>query len=163
MNLNEVKMVDLKRTEWDHELSDPLSGRYIWKGPKTYIVQDKATYGDANLRPPHILRWVCQDEDDPSMDNVESYKWDFQAEPVKMEDFDYYPEPMKPDVNHQYKFKDMLLMKIPLELWVAKMEKDQNRANNWATQERRAFETSTQAEGAELPEANISERGKSGY
>jgi hypothetical protein len=157
MHLNEIKMVDLVRTEWNKSLSDPKNGKYSWEGQKVYIVQDKSTYGDANLRPDHVLRWVAADEDEPANDNRETYRWDYQAEEVKVEDELYYPEPMKPDVNGHYRFKDMMLMQIPLPVWVAKMEADQKRANTAVQQERGAFESMTRAEGAETPESNVYE------
>jgi hypothetical protein len=159
MHLGEVKVVDLKHTEWDKTLSDPEHGKYVWKGPKTYIYQDNRTYGDPGIRPPHVLRWVATDEDDPAMDNREMYKWDYQAEAVCWKDNLYYPEPLRPDVNGEYKFKDMLLMQIPVEIWVEKMVKDQKRSNEAVRGERAAFASATRAEGAETPDANFYESG----
>ena len=147
MDLNKIKKVDLKRSDVNWEASDPLNGKYVFR-KKVYITD--ASYASDALRPPDVLKWVT-DNDETGDSSVLMYKYEYGAEEVTMEDKDYWPEPLKPDENHHYKFPpDALLMKIPLERQIDKIEADQKATEAEATGNRLAYLADAERAGAGL-------------
>ena len=121
MNLSDIKkhMVDLRRSTWDKERSSPKDGRYYWAN-KVYLTSKD--YRDDQTRPKFKYRWVAFDEKDDFV-NYNHWRMTYEATPVdyKDEETEIYPEPLVPTVEGKYRFMDMVLMKIPIGVEVARI------------------------------------------
>jgi hypothetical protein len=117
------KIVDLNRSKWDKENSEPGRGFYIFT-EKVYL--KKSDYNDATSRPAYYLKFVdyCDGE---NTDNFKSYVMNYEASPVTTSD-PYWPEPLSPNAEDRYVFKDTILVKIPFALWLEKKLKDKKEA-----------------------------------
>lgn len=147
MDLNKIKFVDLKRSDVNWDASDPLKGKYVFR-KKVYITQ--ASYASDSLRPPHVLKWVT-DNDETGDSSVMNYKYEFGAEEVNYKDRDYWPEPLMPNETGHYKFyPDALLMKIPVERQLEKIEADQKATQAEADGNRLAYMADAERAGAGL-------------
>lgn len=122
MLLNDIKIVDLKRSDWDKDASRPKLGRYTFR---TKVYLKKTDYNDAATRPAHVLKWV-EYTDENNYERFLQYQKDYQAEAVTVDD-PYWPEPLRTNGEGNYTFKDCILMKIPLLLWLEKKYKDKKK------------------------------------
>jgi hypothetical protein len=84
------------------------------------------------------------------MGNIQNWTYSFDASEVKWEDKEYWPEPLRPNVTHGYDFIDAVLMKINIEMWVDKVERERKMANEQVSNNKRAFNAKMESEGAEL-------------
>jgi len=124
MMLSDIKkhMIDLRRSEYDKSRSDPAKGQYHW-AKKVYLKFDD--YKDDQTRPNFVYRWVAFDEDDDFL-NFNKWRMKWEAVPVDYKDeaVEVYPEPLVPTVEGNYRFMDMMLMRIPLEVDLDRIEGD---------------------------------------
>lgn len=121
MNLADIKkhMVDLRRSEYDKERSSPKDGRYYWS-KKVYL--NSKDYRDDNTRPNFKYRWVAFDKSD-DFANYNHWRMEYSATPVDYKDVEteIYPEPLVPTVEGNYRYMDMILMKIPVSVEVTRI------------------------------------------
>lgn len=151
MNLREIQkhMVDLRRSEWDKERSDPKTGKYFFtNGKKVYLTFND--YKDSQTRPNFAYRWVAYDEKN-DFRNFMSWQQNLQAEVARYDDplVEVWPEPLVPDAEGKYKYKDLVLMRIPLEVWVNKIEEDRGRYDKAREGLDKKFKAECKSEGAE--------------
>lgn len=146
MNLGEIKIVDLNKSDWDRELSDPAKGKYVFR-KKVYY--DRAADGSSKYFP----KWVTDD----NMGNLQNWMYSYDASEIKYEDEDYWPEPLFPVATHGYKFVDAVLMRVNLEMWVDKIEKDRKLANEQGQRGREAFNSEMASYGADVSPDKVSE------
>lgn len=147
MTLNDIKIVDLKRSVWDPETSTPAEGKYNFT--------KKVYYGrTSDIEGTHFPKWVTDDK----QYNLQNWKYSYGAEEVKYEDGEWWPEPLPPNSSHGYNYMDAVLMKVNLEMWVNKVEKDRNLANTMGQANRRAFNEQMAQEDASLEVDPVAER-----
>ncbi len=139
MILSDFKIVDLKRSDINWDASDESKGIYKFNH-KVYYNRIPEP-GDK-----YFPKW-CTDDNEG---NLQNWIYGFDASEIKYEDKDYWPEPMKPNATHGYKFKDAVLMRVNLEMWVDKVEKDRKMANGQVAANKAAFNAQTAMEGASL-------------
>ena len=141
-------IVDLNRSDWNKERSDRQAGIYHFApGSKVYI--KKSDYDDSASRPAHILKFV-------DVERVPYYRAKFGAEPVTIHD-PYWPEPMVPDANGQYKYIDAILVKIAdMEGYIDYRQDERSRGHAGLKEEGAAF-TSALPDGAGLREGDLGE------
>jgi len=139
MNLNEIKIVDLKKSDVNWDLSDPSKGKYVF--------HKKVYYGrTGEPGDKYFPKWVTDDK----MGNIQNWTYSFDASEVKWEDKEYWPEPLRPNATHGYDFIDAVLMKINIEMWVDKVERERKMANEQVSNNKKAFNAKMESEGAEL-------------
>jgi len=90
---------------------------------KVYLKFDD--YKDDQTRPNFVYRWVGFDEDDDFL-NFNKWRMKWEAVPVDYKDeaVEVYPEPLVPNAEGYYRFEDMILMRIPLEVDLDRIEGD---------------------------------------
>ena len=143
-------IVDLNRSKWDKDRSNRRGGIYFFNpapGSKVYI--KKSDYDDSASRPAHILKFV-------DVERLPYYRAKFGAEPVTTND-PYWPEPMPPDANGQYKYIDAILVKIAdMESYIDYRQDERSRGHAGLKEEGQAF-TSALPDGAGLREGDLGE------
>lgn len=118
MNLADLKkrMIDLRRSEYDKERSSPKDGKYVWSKKVYFKPEDNK---DAKSRMNFKYRWVAYDSNN-DFAQFNHWRMNFEATPVdyKEPSTEVYPEPLVPNVEGHYRYMDMILMKIPMEIEV---------------------------------------------
>jgi hypothetical protein len=144
-------IVDLNRSKWDKERSDRQSGIYYFDsapGSKVYI--KKSDYDDSSSRPAHILKFI-------DIERLPYNRAKFGAEPVTTND-PYWPEPMVPDANSQYKYIDAILVKIAdMESYIDYRQAERSRGHSGLKEEGRTFTSATKSEGVGLRPEDLEE------
>jgi hypothetical protein len=148
LNLSDIKkhMVDLRRSEWDKERSIPKNGTYYWT-KKVYL--DTKAYRDDQTRPNFKYRWVAFDEKDDFV-NFNHWRMTYSATPVdyKEEATEVYPEPLVPNVEGYYRFMDMILMKIPIDVEVDRIIDNRKQYDKAREGLQKKFNSDAASEGA---------------
>lgn len=150
MNLSDIKkhMVDLRRSTYDKERSSPKDGKYVWTN-KVYL--SSKDYKDDQTRPDFVYRWVAFDEKDDFV-NFKHWQMKFSAVPVDYKDSinEVYPEPLVPTLEGHYRYMDMILMRIPLEVMVDDKIKNMKQYDKAREGLDRKFRAETAKEEAEF-------------
>lgn len=148
MNLADLKkrMVDLKRSEYDKDRSSPKDGRYVWLKKVYFAPTD---YKDSNTRLRYKYRWVAFDEKD-DFKSYNHWSMSYQATRVRWDDpeTEIYPEPLVPDANGDYRYMDMILMKIPLEVEIDRILDNRNQYDKAREGLQKKFNSDAAKEGA---------------
>lgn len=97
-------IVDLRRSKWDSKRSDRAKGVYFFEPGQSRVYVKKSDYDDSASRPPYIIRFI-------DIERLPEYRADFGAEPLNTND-PYWPEPMVPNADGQYAYKDGMFVKI---------------------------------------------------
>jgi hypothetical protein len=143
--LKDLKIVDLKRSVWDKDKSEPTKGRY--KFTKKVYLKNK-DYDDRAVRPRWVFIWNRWEKNN---DYLEFKEWEsyYDAEAVKVGD-DFWPEPLTPKADGSYQFKDAILMKIPLMVWLKKKAEDSARYDQQRKAIQGEFDRLADSHGAKL-------------
>jgi hypothetical protein len=144
LNLADIKkhMVDLRRSEWDKERSIPKDGQYYWSN-KVYL--NSKDYRDDQTRPKFKYRWVAFDAKD---DFASFNHWRMTPVDYKDEATEVYPEPLIPDTEGHYRYMDMILMKIPIEVEVDRIIDNRKQYDKAAEGLQKKFNSDARGEGA---------------
>jgi hypothetical protein len=146
MLLSKIKVIDLKRSKWNKEKSNPRLGIYAFD-KKVYVVS--SDYTDPKTMPRYRLAWVRWDSRE-DFASVAEWKSQHQATFVNWEDEDFWPEGLTPNASGNYVFQDVVLMKIPISVWVEKVQADQKRYDKAADEMIKAYEVETEKADAKL-------------
>jgi hypothetical protein len=96
-------IVDLSKTDWDKEKSDPAKGQFVFKGPKVYFKR-----GDgSDWRVGFFIRYA------PPYRDLSMMEFTMQTTPIKAIDALAYPEGLRPNAEGYYQFDDVILAKEP--------------------------------------------------
>jgi len=115
MLLHEIKIIDMRNSEWDKKSSNPKAGKYSFL-KKVYVDYQ----GGTGVRPEYHFQWVPKDKRSQMSYRHMGYV------PVEHEIDPYYPEYMTPDGEGHYIFADdVILMKCPLMNFLLRKEKDE--------------------------------------
>lgn len=148
MNLADIKkqMVDLRRSAYDKERSTPKDGKYVWT-KKVYL--SSKDYKDDQTRPKFKYRWVAYDSRD-DFASFNHWRMNYQATPVDYKDeaTEVYPEPLVPNAEGHYRYMDMILMKIPIEVEVDRIIDNRRQYDKSLDGLRKKFESDANAEDA---------------
>lgn len=144
--LSDFKFVDLTRSVWDREKSQPLKGRYYFS-KKVYV--KNSDYSDITIRPRHVLSWNRWDKVN---DYLEFKEWqaELDAEAVNVGDNLYWPEPLTPKADGTYQWKDSILMQVPFEKHMQARKEAKDRADAMSVQNKQEFKTLAESEGAAI-------------
>jgi len=118
LDMKQIKVVDLTRSDWDKTKSDRKKGKYVFTGKKTYII-DK-NYKAASLRPDHKLKWCTVT---PGMMLCKAWELNYNFSYVMYND-PYWPEPIEPNADGHYVYGDAILMKCPIADYAAKVQRE---------------------------------------
>ena len=148
-------LVDLRRSDWDKERSDPKKGRYLFAdGKKVYLRLDD--YKDDSTMPRYAYRWVAYDKSDDYR-NMRMWQMKYSAEPVRFDDplVEVWPEGVAPDAEGNYRYMDLILMRVPTEVWVDKLIDDKAVADSARKNLDKRFREEAKEAGAEVDEADL--------
>ena len=149
MYLSDIKFVDLRFSEWDEEKSSPEDGDYDFT-KKVYIDM----YGGKEVRPPWFFTWCRYD----SRNNYQEFRdWKYDGySAVQFGTDEFYPEPLSPNNDGHYVFKDVIWVKRPLvdEL---KYRLEKQARNTSARAKVEAFQEEMQRKGAGIPDSMVKE------
>lgn len=116
MFVHEIKWVDLKRSKWDKEKSDPKKGKYVFEpGGKAYISYADKTKWPASS-PIYFLSWSRYDPQNNFRDLLrDKYSKGYTEVNVNEDDW-IWPEPLVPNESGWYIIPggDLIVMKRPL-------------------------------------------------
>lgn len=131
-------IVDLNRSDWDKERSDPKNGIYYFTS-KVYI--KTSDYFDAASRPSHILKFI-------DAERLPDYRSKFGASPVTTSD-PYWPEPMVPNADGKYIYIDAMLVKIAdMQGFINFRQAERNKGNGGFAEEVATFQGEASGIGA---------------
>jgi len=136
LHFYKTHIVDLRRSEWDKQKSDPSSGKFVFTGKKVYVRNED--YLKKGIRHKYRLEWVQYDPQG-GLTMLKTYQYQLGADFVVAGKDPYWPEGLEPDAEGHYRFMDTVLMKIPLDRWTEKRKREIDRANREADNVRRAF------------------------
>ena len=105
--LPDIKVIDLRYSEWDKEKSKPRAGRYVFT-KKVYV-----SWGAEGRVPPWWFSWCRYD---PRSNYRELMEWqaDYNATPVVFNEDPYWPETIAVNTEGYYQNGDVVLVKSPL-------------------------------------------------
>lgn len=112
MYVHNIKFVDLKRSKWDKEKSDPKEGKYVFEsGGKVYI-----NYMNRATRPMWFVSWCRYDPQNNFRDLLRDKYSKNYTEVVAGKDDWIWPEPLTPNETGWYIIPggDLILCKRPL-------------------------------------------------
>lgn len=133
-----VEFIDLKKSVIDEEKSNKKKGVYLFKKKVLY---------DRNDNPKYAYKWV-----QTRADNIQRWTYAYQAEFVKAGE-EIYPAPLSTnaDGNYQLPGGDLVLMRIPIDVWLDKKMQAVKKSDKASRQPYKAFEKMTGKEkGARL-------------
>ena len=148
MYLSDIKIVDLRLSEWDEEKSSPEDGDYDFT-KKVYV-----SYGSKESRPPWFFT-TCRYEITNNYQEFRDWKYDGYSA-VQFGEDEFYPEPLAPNNDGHYVFKDVIWVKRPLvdEL---KYRLEKQSRNTSAKSKVEAFQEEMKRKGAGIPDSMIEE------
>jgi hypothetical protein len=96
-------IVDLTKTPWDKEKSNPSKGEFVFTGPKVYFKR-----GDGSpWRVGFLIRYT------PPYRELSMMEFTMQTTPIKAADCLAFPEGLRPNELGYYQFDDVILAKEP--------------------------------------------------
>ena len=150
-------IVDLDKSKLDMEKSDPKRGAFVFdKVPnaKVYVPKKSAYAKDASLLPPVMVFPVSRMEDD-LQSGITYWRFEYGAEPIVAGVDPYWPEPLKPDAEGHYVYKDTIFVKVDTFTWLNKIDKDRKRFDKAADQIGRTFQAQAETAGGGLHKGDV--------
>ena len=149
MYLSDIKIVDLRFSKWNEGKSDPQDGDYDFT-KKVYVNM----YGGKEVRPPWFFTWIRYEKAN-NYDEYRTCKYDGYSA-VQVDVDEYWPEPLSPNNNGHYVFKDVICVKRPLvdEL---KYRLEKQARNTSARSKIEAFQEEMNRKGAGIPDSMVKE------
>lgn len=145
-------MVDLRRSRYDKERSIPRDGIYFFEpNGKVYLRFDD--YKDDATRPKFAYRWVAYDKSD-DFANMRQWSFKWGAVPVRYDDpiTEVWPETLTPTAEGHYRYQDLILMRIPVEVWIDKIDADRSHYDHAREALDKKFRAEAKANEAEVIE-----------
>jgi len=143
-----VELIDLKKSVIDEKNSNKEKGVYNFS---------KRVLFNRNDNPKYVYKWV-----QTRSENIQKWVYANKAEFVENGDA-VYPAPLALDEEGHYKIPggDLVLMKIPIDVWLAKREIEVDAADKAARGAYRNYEKMTQARtGGKLGNARLTKADK---
>jgi len=147
-------IVDLKRSEWDAEKSNPEMGEYYFTKKVYYLTKD---FKEGYIHP-FKIKWCKYSEQDypRPFATLHSWKLSFGAELLTVGD-DYWPDGHVPDAEGKYVTGDLVCVKIPIEKHVATRRAAVKKSDDFAKNSKARFLAEMQADGASQGERLLEE------
>lgn len=147
-HLSDFKTIVLYLSQWDKDRSDPRQAKYVFTGDKHYLKNDDYKSDEAR-RPKHVISWCRWDK---ASDYIDFRMWqsELKAEAVRATDCLYWPEPLAPNAEDHYVWKDAIMVQIPLDVWLKKRKEDKDRYDKESQRVRQEFQQTMKEHGADL-------------
>ena len=113
MVLSDIKIIDVKRSTFDKEKSDPAKGKYVWV-KKVFI-----DYKSPETRPQFKFSWN-RNHEWAVADWQNKWPGCTFVEPHD----NFVPAGLSPNADNHYIFKDAVLMKIPIMEYIEQRKKE---------------------------------------
>ena len=150
-------IVDLKRSEWDAEKSNPEMGEYHFTKKIYYKTKD---FREGHIHP-FKIKWCKYSEQDYPRPFATLYEWKlkFKAELLQVGD-DYWPDGHVPDAEGKYVTGDLVCVKIPIREHVKKRREAAELSERMGKSMKSTFQGEMRSEGADIPEEWAEEKGE---
>ena len=147
-------IVDLKRSDWDRKKSDPDKGKYVFNKKVYYKNRD---FKEGYIHP-FKLKWCKYTEYDYPRPFATYDLWQkrYKATPVVIGD-DYWPEDERPDNEGKYVDRDLVLVKIPIEVHIEHRKRAVQKSEMQSRSVKKQFVDETKKAGIDIPEEVIDE------
>lgn len=149
MYLSDIKIVDLRFSKWNEEKSDPKDGNYDFT-EKVYV----NLLGSKKVRSPWFFTWCRYD---PRNNYQEFRDWRYDGySAVNVDKDEFWPEPLAPNNDGNYVFKDVICVKRSLvdEL---KYRLEKQSRNTSARSKIEAFQEELRRKGAGVSDSMLKE------
>ena len=125
--LKDIKVVDKRHSTIDKEKSDPKKGILVFRGTPKYVPmsEEEMVKEEKMYRPEHKLKWVSIIGE---RRDLKEWKYGLGFTEVTMDD-PYYPEGVEFNADSHFQFKDMILMKCPLGVYLERLIRNREKAN----------------------------------
>ena len=151
MYLSDIKIVDLRLSEWNKETSDPKEGNYDFTN-KVYIDY----YGDQEARPEYYFCW-CRYDSRNNYRELRDYKIMWQYSTVNVDTDLFWPEGVPPDENGNYNFGDVILVKRDLIAQLKDKLEKRERSRGAGRAKLQEFQSKMEKYGAGIPASMVKE------
>lgn len=151
MHLQDIKVIDLRFSEWDKKKSNPKEGSYEFS--KKVYVDFK---GIKEARPDVWFTW-CRYDSVNNYRELREWKIMWGYTPVKRDTDPYWPESIPPDSNGNYVFGDLILVKCRLIDYLKRQLEDMKRSKSAPQAKLDGWKTEMEKQGASIPESMIQE------
>jgi len=145
-------IVDLKRSIWDEEKSDPSKGEYVFTNKVYYRNRD---FAEGYIHP-FKLKWCKYSENETARPFASFHRWKqkFRATPVVVGD-DYWPEGYAPNAEGYYTDLDLILVKIPIEVHVKHRKEAVRRSEMAGKSVKAQFKQEAKNAGTDVPDDDV--------
>ncbi len=151
MYLQDIKVIDLRFSEVDKKKSNPKEGSYEFK--KKVYVDFK---GNKEARPNYWFTW-CRYDPVNNYRELREWKIMWGYTPVNIDTDPYWPESVPPDVNGNYVFGDLILVKCRLIDYLKRQLEDMQRSKSASQAKLDGWQAQMEKAGASIPESMIKE------
>lgn len=134
--INEIKIVDLNRSELDKKNSD--IDKNIYKFKKKVYVKHPEDYLKAETMHPYFFHWGRMTPDGRA---IETWRNNWNYDFLTKED-SYWPEGVRRNEEGHYQWGDAVLMKIPIRDYIAKRKRELRKADQAPVVAMRKFKAS---------------------
>ncbi len=146
MYLQQVKFIDVNRSEWNKETSKPNEGIYDFT-KKAFVNNDKK-----ESRTDWHFEWVPWNKN-TNYREFSEYKTRYGADFVKAGVDPFIPDGVPPDGDGHYLFmNDVVLIKYPLLTWLRKQDEASKMSMRVGRDRLKSFNENMAAQGAGLPD-----------
>ena len=148
MRLNEIKIVDLDRSEWDKKKSDRKKAEYFFTGKKFYI-DNKIK----ETRTPYHFSW-CRYDQRNGYRELNEWKYLYGYSPVSVDIDPYYPEGITPNESGYYQYGDLVFVKCSLLEHLRRMEENRRIGTLGGKAALDQFKAKVESEGGKVEETD---------
>jgi len=149
MYLSDIKIVDLRFSEWNKDKSDPKDGDYDFT-KKVYVNM----HGGKEVRP-HWFFTTCRYDERNNFREFREWKVSGYSA-VQFDEDEFWPEPLSPNVDGHYVFGDVIFVKRPL-IDELKYRIEKQSRNTSARSKVEAFQEEMNRKGAGIPDSMVEE------
>lgn len=152
MFLSDIRIVDLRYSEWDKSKSKPDKGEYHFT--KKVYTNQKMADTTRGLDASYKFDWNRNDSK-----AIRDWKIKYGYEMVTVKD-PYFPEGTELSAESTFVFGDAVLMKIPLRKYAEKQMRAEAKSNRAAADRMKEFKTALESRRVEICDEYIEKRKK---
>lgn len=139
--LRKIRIIDKRRSVLNKEKSDLKSQNYVWDKKVYWRPRQEGSLDE------YFVAWGPLGVD--AEPNFETQEWILNGWEYVIAKDPYMPEKIKVDSKGQYKYKDAVLMKIPMQRYLEIKKEDMKKGDRGFRDMVTAFESASKRDGVE--------------
>lgn len=147
MNLQDIRIIDLKKSAFDAKLSKPDEGEYVFLDKK---------YIQGNHSENSFFSW-CRYEPRNGYRELNEWRIKFGYLPVRVADKDFVPDGVPKNAEGHFVYGDLILVKCPLIEELKRRAEAEDMSKGAAKAKIRGFGEQMKREDASIPQGMIDE------